>query len=193
VRRDAPQFPARNHRLASPFVSPQPEQPDYYSEPTQAARYGGYDYDPSPGQPEPPPTPWYRRPPALVAAGAIGVVLLALVVFAVVKLATGSPAHSPATTTTPIPATSAPTTVTTTAAEPPRHHPPGGGGEPTQTVTETAPPLSTDTGTTTVAPSTDTGTTTVPPSTVTVSPSTETSTVTQTVTIPPRRPFGQRP
>lgn len=145
-------------------MPPYREEPDYYSEPTAAARYGGGSYEPEP------PTPWYRRPAALVAFGAIGVVLLAALVFAVVKLATGSPAHSPATTTTPSAA------VTTTTAEPPRHHGAGGGGGgPTQTVTETAPPSTSDTGTTTVPPSTDT------------------STVTQTVTVPPRRPFQPRP
>jgi hypothetical protein len=150
-----------------------PENPDYYSEPTQAAHYGGYEggYD---YQPPDPPTPWYRRPAALVAAGAIGIVVLALVAYAVFTLVSGSPAHSPATTTTTAP---------TTAAPEPRGHHGGGGGEQPQTVTETAPPPSTDTGTT------------VAPSTVTVSPSTETSTVTQTETVPPRRgPFGgQRP
>jgi hypothetical protein len=160
-------------------VPPYPEEPDYYSEPTAAARYGGY-YDPAP-QPEPP-TPWYRRPAALIAAGAIGVILLGALVFTVVTLSTGSPAHSPATTTTTA-STTAPSTTApaTTTAEAPRHHG-GGGGAPTETVTETAPP-----------PSTDTGTTTAPPSSVTDSPSTETSTVTQTVTVPPRRPFQPRP
>ena len=67
--------------------------------------------------------PWYRRPAALVAAGALGVILLGALVFLVVKLATGSPAHGPATTTTPSTSTTttaAPTTTTTT--EPPRHH-----------------------------------------------------------------------
>jgi hypothetical protein len=155
-----------------------PENPDYYSEPTQAAHYGGfeggygggYDY-----QPPEPPAPWYRRPAALVAAGAIGIVVLALVAYAVFTLVSGSPTHSPATTTTT-------TTAPTTAAPEPRGHHGGGGGEQPQTVTETAPPPSTDTGTT------------VAPSTVTVSPSTETSTVTQTETVPQRRgPFGQRP
>ncbi|MGZ4562518.1 MAG: hypothetical protein ACXVX6_02850 [Mycobacterium sp.] len=159
-------------------MPPYPEEPDYYSEPTQAARYGGY-YDEPALEPEPP-TPWYRRPAALVAAGAIGVILLAALVFAVLKLATGSPAYNPAITTTTIATTTPSTTVTTTTSEPPRYHGGGGGGAPTETVTETAPP-----------PSTDTPTTTEPPSTVTVSPSTETSTVTQTVTVPPRRlPFG---
>uniref|UniRef100_UPI000492CED4 hypothetical protein n=1 Tax=Mycobacterium avium TaxID=1764 RepID=UPI000492CED4 len=93
-------------------MPPYPEDPDYYSEPTQAARYGGgygeyggYDDRPPPE----PPTPWYRRPAALVAFGALGVLLLGAVVFAAVKLATSSPAHSPATTTTT-------TTPSTTAA-----------------------------------------------------------------------------
>ena len=153
-------------------MPPYPEEPDYYSEPTAAARYGGY--DPAP-QPEPP-TPWYRRPAALIAVGAIGVILLAALVFAIVTLATGSPAHSPATTT---PSTTAPATTT---AEEPRHHGGGGGGAPTETVTETAPPQSTDTGTTSAAPSSSAA-----------SPSTDTSTVTQTVTVPPRRPFQPRP
>ncbi|CPR10906.1 hypothetical protein BN971_02180 [Mycobacterium bohemicum DSM 44277] len=170
---------ARTRRLTSSVVPPYPEEPDYYSEPTQAARYGGY-YDQAPEPPEPR-QPWYRRPAALVAAGAVGVIVLAAVAFAVVKLVSGSPGHAPAATTT----TTAPTTTTvatTTTTEAPRHHGGGGGGEPTQTVTETVPPPSTDTGTTTVPPTTDTGTTTVPPTT-------DTSTVTQTVTVPPRRPF----
>jgi len=159
-------------------VPPYPEEPDYYSEPTAAARYRAYseagnDAENFESAPEPP-TPWYRRPAALIAAGAIGVMLLAALVFAVVKLATGSPAHSPATTTQ---STTAPATTT---AEAPRHH--GGGGAPTETVTETAPPSSTDTATTSVAPST-----------TAASPSTDTSTVTQTVTVPPRRPFQPRP
>jgi len=157
-------------------VPPYPEEPDYYSEPTAAARYGAYE-DAGNFGPEPePPTPWYRRPAALIAVGAIGVILLAALVFAIVTLATGSPAHSPATTT---PSTTAPATTT---AEEPRHHGGGGGGAPTETVTETAPPQSTDTGTTSAAPSSSAA-----------SPSTDTSTVTQTVTVPPRRPFQPRP
>lgn len=159
-------------------MPPNPEEPDYYSEPTAAARYRAYseagdnagNYEPEPE----PPTPWYRRPAALIAVGALGVILLAALVFAVVKLATGSPANSPATTT------SSSTAPATTTAEAPRHH--GGGGGPTETVTETAPQSSTDTGTTSVAPST-----------TAASPSTDTSTVTQTVTVPPRRPFQPRP
>lgn len=57
-------------------MPPNPEEPDYYSEPTMAARYGGYDRAPEPPEP---PTPWYRRPLALVAFGAIGVIALGLV------------------------------------------------------------------------------------------------------------------
>lgn len=155
-------------------MPPYPEEPDYYSEPTQAAKYGGY-YDSGP-EPEPP-TPWHRRPAALIAAGALGAIVLAAVAFAVVKLVSGAPAQSPAPTTT------TPSVATTTTTEAPRHHGGGGGGggAPTETVTETAPPPS------------NSPTTTEPPSTVTVSPSTETSTLTQTVTEPPRRgPFGGR-
>jgi hypothetical protein len=157
-------------------VPPYPEEPqaysdDYYSEPTQAARYGDYDSG-SGSRPPEPPTPWYRRPAALVAAGAVGVVLLAGAVYAGITLTSGSSTPSPATTTTAAPAT--------TPAAPSRHH--GPGEQPTATVTETAPPPA-DTGTTTVPPSTETPTTTVAPST-----STATSTV--TVTEPPRRgPF----
>lgn len=157
-------------------MPPYPEEPDYYSEPTAAARYGGGYYDAGNFGPEPePPTPWYRRPAVLIAAGAIGVILLAALVFAVITLTTRSPVHNPVTTT---PSTTAPATMT---SEAPRHHG-GGGGAPTETITETAPP-----------PSTDTGTTSVAPSTTAASPSTDTSTVTQTVTVPPRRPFQPRP
>lgn len=161
-------------------MPPYPEQPDYYSEDTQAAPYGGY--DPEPGRPEPP-TPWYRRPLALVGAGAAGVVVLGLAVYAVINLASGSPAHGPATTTTPTPSASVSTTATTTPAEPTRRR--GGPGAPPETVTQTVTPEPSGTDTSTVPPS-DTATTTVPPTT-------QTSTVTQTVTVPPRRPFQPRP
>ncbi len=160
-------------------MPPYPEQPDYYSEDTQAAPYSGY--DPEPGRPEPP-TPWYRRPLALVGAGAIGVVVLGLAVYAVINLASGSPAHSPA-TTTPTPSATASTTATTTPAEPTRRR--GGPGAPPETVTQTVTPEPSATDTSTVPPS-DTATTTAPPTT-------QTSTVTQTVTVPPRRPFQPRP
>jgi hypothetical protein len=166
-----------------------PEDPGYYSEPTRAARavYGGY--RDAPPDPKPPPTPWYRTASALVAGGALAVILLGVLVFAVVKFATGSPTPTVATAT---PATSTTTTTSTSAA--PVHHPPGGGAGTTvisqapQTVTDTDTPTSTstDTGTTT-APSTDTGTTTAPSTdTTTTAP----STITQTVTVTPsQRPF----
>jgi cytoskeletal protein RodZ len=154
-------------------VSNYGEEPDFYSEPTAAARYGGYDAGYSGGSkpPEPePPTPWYRRPVALVIAGAIGVILLGCVVFTIVKLTGGSSAPS---TTTP-----SPTLTTAVTTEAPHHHGPGSSAPP-QTVTET--PSVSDTGT----PSTsDTSTSTTPPSTVT-----ETSTVTES---PSRRPFNPR-
>jgi hypothetical protein len=154
-------------------VPPNPENRDFYSDHTQPANYGGGYYD---SEPPEPPTPWYRRPLALIVAGVAGAGLLALLV-AGVYLLLSKPGQEP----TPAPATTPSVTPTTTApAETPRRHEPSGGGEPTQTVTETPP-----------ASSTDTPTTTVPPSTVTMSPSTETSTVTQTVTVPTRRPFGR--
>lgn len=159
-------------------MPPNPENPDFYNEHTQAANYGDGYYDSPPPEP---PTPWYRRPLALIIAGVAGAGLLALAVAGVYVLVS-KPGEAP----TPAPTTtSSPAATTTTAAESPRRHPPGGGGggAPTQTVTETAPP-STDTPTTTVP------TTTVPASTA--PPSTETSTVTQTVTVPTRRPF-ERP
>lgn len=163
-------------------MPPYPEEPDYYSEPTAAARYGAYSDAGNYGSPPEPPTPWYRRPAALIAAGAIGVILLGALVFTVVTLATGSPAHGPATTTT-TPSTTAPATTTTEAPRHPgREGGGGGGGAPTETVTETAPPANTDTGTTTA-----------PSSSASEAPSTDTSTVTQTVTVPPRRPFQPRP
>lgn len=163
-------------------MPPNPENPDFYSEHTQAANYGDGYYDSPPPEP---PTPWYRRPVALIIAGVAGAGLLALVV-ALVYTQMNKPGQGPV----PAPATSSATPTTTTAAESPRRHPPGGGGggAPTQTVTETAPP-STDTPTTT-APASTTPASTTPASTA--APSTETSTVTQTVTVPTRRPF-ERP
>ncbi len=165
------------------------EQSDYYFEPSQAARYGDSDpydsYDPydDPYDRAPEPTQWYRRPPALVGAGAIGMVVLALAAYGVVTLAGGGPKAPQSTTSTPVPSTPATTTMavttTTTAAR------------PTETVTESAPPetpaWSTDTGTPTIPTTLDPGTSTVPSSPVTVTPSTQPSTVTQTVTVTPSR------
>ncbi len=141
-----------------------PEDPGYYpdDEPTTYLGYG----DQPPGEP----VPWYRKPAALVAFGALGAVIIALLIYAIVKLVAGGTSSEPTSTTTTTP------TTTTTAVLVPA---PG-------TVTETA------TATTAVTPSTTTTapttTTTTEPSTststsTTVSTSTSTSTVTETQTV----------
>ncbi len=161
-------------------MPPYPEEPqaysednysdDYYSEPTQAARYAGHD---SGSRSPEPPTPWYRRPAALVAGGALGAAVLAGAVYAGTQLTGGS---------TPSPTTTTPASATTAAPAAPSHHR-GPGEQPSATVTETVPPPA-DTGTTTVPTTTETPATTA-------APSTQTSTV--TVTEPPRRgPFEPR-
>ena len=137
-----------------------PDDPNYYSdsEPTAyAANYGGYGQQP--GEP-PPETPWYRKPAALVAFGALIALLLALIVWLSVSLMSDDSSGSTETTTT-----------TTTSTS-------GSASEvaPTQTVTETTSPPSTSTETT--APSTETTTTEF-------SISTSISTSTSTVTVSP--------
>ena len=54
-----------------------PQNPD--DEPTAYLHYG--DYGQPPGPPPGEPLPWYRKPVALVSFGAIGAVLVALVIF----------------------------------------------------------------------------------------------------------------
>jgi cytoskeletal protein RodZ len=125
---------------------------------------------PPPGEP----VPWYRRPAALVGFGALGAVVVALIVFGLAKLITGGDEPSEQTPLTPLTTTSRSVTSTTTSAP--------------ETVTETYTP-------TTTAPTTTEPTTTTTPATTTttspttsvstsVSTSTETSTVTETVTPP---------
>ena len=120
------------------------------------------------GPPVEEPVPWYRKPAALVALGALGAVLIALIVFGLAKLITGGDSPTESTSLTPLTTTSR--AVTTTAATTP------------ETVTETVTPTTTEptTTTTTTAPTTTTTTTTEPTTTV----STSTSTVTETVTVP---------
>ena len=61
-----------------------PDDPNYPNdEPTAYINYG--DHSQPPGEP----LPWYRKPVALVAFGALGAVLIALIVFGLVKLLTG--------------------------------------------------------------------------------------------------------
>ncbi len=191
------------------------DNPDeFYSDPTQAANYGGgsggqaysevppeqtagygypADYQTGYGTeyqtgyaaaPEPP-TPWYRKPAALVALGAATALILALVIYAIVQLAGGSSTPTGETTTTTPTTTEAPTETGGTQVPAPVE---------TQTVTETptttaAPPPE---ETTTEAPTETTTATTEPPTetttTTTEAPPTETVTETETV-----RPTWTRP
>ena len=66
-----------------------PDDPNYPNdEPTAYINYG--DHGP-PGEP----IPWYRKPVALVSFGALGAVLIALIIFGLVKLLTGGVAGHP--------------------------------------------------------------------------------------------------
>jgi len=137
-----------------------PDDQSNYSddEPTELSNYGEYD------QPPPGDTPWFRRPVALVAFGAVGAVLIALIVYGLAKAITGDPI----TDTTP---TTSLTPVTSTAVAPPA------------TVTQTATPTTTTTTTTTEPATTTTEPTTTTTTTpTTTTPSTTASTVTQTET-----------
>jgi hypothetical protein len=123
---------------------------------------------PPPGEP----VPWYRKPAALVGLGALGALLIALIVFGLAKLITGGDEPSEQTTLTPLTTTSRSVVTTTPSAE---------------TVTETITPTTTPpTTTTTTEPTTTTTTTTTTTEpTTSVSTSTSTETVTETVTPPP--------
>ena len=141
-------------------------------DPTVYANYGAGGYDEPPGDP----VPWYRKPAALVGFGALGAVVIALVVFGLAKLITGGDEPSEQTSLTPLTTTSRSVAPTTTTTAP-------------STVTETYTPTTTEpttttTTTTTTEPTTTTTTTTTPSVSTSVSTSTETSTVTETVTPP---------
>lgn len=132
-----------------------------------------------PGLPPDEPVAWYRKPVALVALGAVGALVIALVVFGLAKLITGGNSPTESTSLTPITTTSRSATPTTTPS--------------TQTATETTSSTTTEptttTTTTTTEPTTTTTTTTTESTTTSVSTSvstsTSTSTVTQTVTQTP--------
>lgn len=165
---------------------------NYGNEPTRYSNYGreggyadtgagGYGQPPDNLEPQPP-VPWYRKPGALVALGAVGAVLVALVVYGLAKVIAGGDSPSDTTTTslTPLTTTSAPVL------------PPA--SSRTETPTTTTEPVTTTTTepttTTTTEPTTTTTTTTTPAPTTTVSISTSTSTITQTITVPPVTPPG---
>lgn len=149
------------------------DDPDYSSDDPTRLNTGGYGgYGQGYGQPGPPPgdeVPWYRKPAALVAFGAVGAVLIALVVYGLARAITGgSDSDIDTTELTPLTSTSAPAVV------PPR--------TVTETVTpSTTPPTTTESTTTTEPTTTTTEPTTTEPTTTT-STSVSTSTVTETET-----------
>ena len=152
-----------------------PNYPD--NDPTVYSNYGdggGYDnggYD----EPPPPEVPWYRKPAALVAFGALGAVLIALIVWMLANLISGDDSTTEPTSLTPLTTTSRTATATTTSAP--------------ETVTETVTPTTTEPApTTTTEPTTTTTTEPTTSISTSVSTSTETSTVTETITAPPPAP-----
>lgn len=189
-----------------------PDDPNNYSdsEPTQYAGYGEYrgsesggeayseygtqGYQPPTGYgqypvPQPPHTPWFQRPAALVGLGVLTAALLALLVYAVVTF-TNSGNTKPAGT-----ATSSSATTPSSAAPAPAPESSTQSVAPEPSTTTIAPPPTTVT--TTVTPTT----TEAPTTTETPTPSTTTSvttsvtTVTETTTKPlwPTLPFPTRP
>lgn len=150
-----------------------PDDPNYPDDdPTVYANYGDGGYGEPPGDQG----PWYHRPAALIGFGALGAVVVALIVFGLAKLITGGDEPSEQTTLTPLTTTSRSVASSTTTSAP-------------ETVTETYTPTTTEptTTTTTTTPpttTTTTTTTTTPSVSTSISTSTSTSTVTETVTPP---------
>lgn len=135
-----------------------------YGEPAYYSEYR----EPTGRQPEwtapPPRTPWYLRPVALVGLGVLTAILIALLVWGMVRLVNKEP--SPA-----APATSSVTSTTTAPAEQPAA--PGPQQAPADAPTAESPPPASESQTpasTTAPPSTTT--TTEPPSTTTAPPTT---------------------
>jgi len=131
-------------------------EPAYYSE----------HREPTSRQPEwtepPPPTPWYLRPVALVSLGVLTAILIALLVWGMVRLVNKEP----------IPSAPATSSVTSTApAEEPAAPTPR--QAPSDAATDESPPPATESEpptSTTEAPTTTT--TTEPPTTTTAPPTT---------------------
>lgn len=152
-----------------------------YSEPAAYSNEdGGSQYGEPIGQqpnwsqpPEPPPTPWYLKPFALIGWGVLTAILLSALVWGMVRLVNRDTGHTEPTTTT------VSSTVTTPADEPAAPTPqpaapeaPSSGNLPS--VTPTEPPVSTSettaaptstAPTTTQTPTTTAPTTTAPPTT----------------------------
>lgn len=152
---------------------------NYYSEdePTQLSNFG-YDQPPTD---EPAAAPWYRKPMALVSFGAVGAVLIALIIYGLARAITGDAPSEPTTSSlTPLTSSSAPAVAPTSTA-----------AETTTASTEQTTTQPTTTTTTTTTPTTTsptTTTTTSPTTTVSTSTSTVTQTETQTVTQTPAPP-----
>ncbi len=120
-----------------------PGNPDYSDDdPTVYSNYGNYGGpgEPPPGPPAEAPVPWYRKPAALVAFGAIGAVLVALIVWGLASLISGPSSEPPPPSLTPITPTSAPPRTTTTATTAPTTTEPT-----TATTTTTTEPTTTTT------------------------------------------------
>lgn len=184
VARHAPTSRVRSIRFPERVLSVpvarygSPDDQNYPDDdPTVYANYGGGGYDEPPGPPPGDEVPWFRKPAALVGFGALGAIILALIVFGLAKLITGDGDEpSEQTTLTPLTTTSRSVTPTTTTSAP-------GTVTVTETPTTTTTTEPTTTTTTTTPPTTTTTTTTTTPSVSTsISTSTETSTVTETVT-----------
>jgi hypothetical protein len=70
---------------------------------------------PEPFEPEPEPTPWYRKPKALLAWTLCVAILIALIIYGILQLTKGGPSRpTPTTTTTPATTTTTPPSTTTT-------------------------------------------------------------------------------
>ncbi|OBJ34531.1 MULTISPECIES: hypothetical protein [Mycolicibacter] len=137
-------------------------------------------------EPPPPPTPWYLRPVALVGLGVLTAILIALLVWGMVRLVNKEP----------IPTAPATSSVTSTApAEEPLA--PAPRQAPSDATTDENPPPATESEpptSTTEAPSTTT--TTEPPTTTTAPPTTTeapTTTAPSTTAGPATPTPGRRP
>ncbi|MGH3561085.1 MAG: hypothetical protein ACRDTN_04595, partial [Mycobacterium sp.] len=76
-----------------------------------------------PGPPEPPTTAWYLKPAALLGWGALSAILIAVLVWGIMRLHSGDSGHTAATTTSST-STTATTTPSTVAAPAPATTPP---------------------------------------------------------------------
>ena len=120
--------------------------PDDPSEaPTGKFDYGNYDdYGQPLDESKPEPTPWYRRPAALIAWAVLTAALIALAVYGILEMTKGGGGSTPASTSTTTPTTTAtaPTSSATTT-EPVAPAPTTVTSTPTTTAPATTAPTST--------------------------------------------------